>query len=210
MTNTCSQLIHDLSAYLDGELDAGRARQIDLHLAGCSGCSAELGRLERLRDLVVLADPASAAPAVNLEARVMRRIRTVRVGPSMLRWQLATAAMVCVAVGVGVIIGMTLNAGPPQVVSDLTPGIRDDRLQWRGPSTIGNDDIGIMFATLGQIDSGDIDAIIEGLVPAGAGDSERANQSLWYEYPVDEFIDTLTGTESEQLRGELYDYAIQG
>ncbi len=208
--NICSQIIRDLSAFLDGELDTDRARQIDLHLADCAGCSTELRRLERLRDLVILADPASAAPAVDLEAHVMRRIRTVRVGPSMLRWRLATAAMVCIAVGVGVIIGMALNGKSPQMVRGLPPDIGPARLQWRGSSTIGYDDVDVMFATLGQIESGDIDAIIAVLVPAGTAGSELVSEVLWYESPVDELIDTLTGMESEELRGELYSYAMQG
>jgi len=210
MTSVCTQIMRDLSAFVDGELDTDRARQIDRHMASCSGCSTELRRLERLRDLVIMADPASSAPTVNLEASVVRRIRTVRVGPSMLRWQLATAAMVCIAVGVGVIIGMGLNDESPQMVGDLPQGIGNTRVQWRGSSTIGDDDVDMMFATLGQIESGDIDAIIAVLMPAGTADSELTNQALWYESPVEELIDTLTGIESEELRGELYNYAIQG
>jgi anti-sigma factor RsiW len=34
----CSEVLEDLSAYVDGELDAARRAQIDTHLAGCDRC----------------------------------------------------------------------------------------------------------------------------------------------------------------------------
>lgn len=66
-----------LSAYLDGELPAERERAVEEHLAGCSGCRAELDGLrsvvERLRRLDRAAPPPvlgrSVARRVALESR---------------------------------------------------------------------------------------------------------------------------------------------
>jgi anti-sigma factor RsiW len=42
-----------LETYLHGELDAGRMRAVQLHLAGCNGCRKELKRLRLGADVVV-------------------------------------------------------------------------------------------------------------------------------------------------------------
>jgi len=214
MTKLCEHVMRDLSGYLDGELHADRVRRIEQHLAECSDCTVERRRLERLRDLVILSDPAQAAHEVDVERHVMRRVRAERVGRpiglSMLRWRLATAAMVCIAVAVGVIIGMTLNGEPPQIARIPQSNIQNAQLQWSRLPSVGNDDADMILRALGRIESGDVDTIIAVLVPAETGDSGLVNEALWYESSVDELVDTLTGTESTELRGKLYDYAIQG
>jgi len=215
VTKLCEHVMRDLSGFLDGELYAGRVRRIEQHLAaGCSDCTSELRRLECLRDLVILSDPAYAAPEVDVERHVMRRVRAERVGspigPSMLRWWLATAAMVCIAVAVGVIVGMALNGESPQMVSGMAPSGTDAGVELRGLPTIGDDDVDMIIRALGRIQSGDADTIIAVLMPAEIGDSELVNEALWYESPVDELVETLTGMERTELRGELNDYAIQG
>jgi len=214
VTKLCEHVMQDLSGYLDGELHTDRVRRIEQHLAECSDCTVELRRLERLRDLVILSDPAQSAHEVDVERHVMRRVRAERVGvpigPSTLRWRLATAAMVCIAVAVGVIIGMALNDESPQIARDVPSDIGVAPLQWSGLPAIGNDDVDLMFGALGRIESGDVDRIIAVLVPAGIGDSELVNKALWYELPMEELVETLTGAESTELRGELCNDAIQG
>ena len=34
-----------LHALIDGELDAGHAREVEAHIAGCAGCAAQLARV---------------------------------------------------------------------------------------------------------------------------------------------------------------------
>ncbi len=44
----CPEREPALHAYLDGELDEDAAVELDLHLAECAGCRAELERLDAL------------------------------------------------------------------------------------------------------------------------------------------------------------------
>jgi anti-sigma factor RsiW len=44
----CEAIKKSLGAWLDGELDAARGAEIQLHVQGCVSCSDEKGRLERL------------------------------------------------------------------------------------------------------------------------------------------------------------------
>ncbi|HEY1311585.1 MAG TPA: zf-HC2 domain-containing protein, partial [Pseudolabrys sp.] len=38
-----------LHALIDGELDAGHARELEAHFAGCVGCAAQLREFQELR-----------------------------------------------------------------------------------------------------------------------------------------------------------------
>ncbi len=203
MTNTCDQVREDLTAYVDDELGADRAAYVGRHCAECTVCGDELRRLERIRELVVSADPALAAPTVDLEPHVLRRIRAesgVRNAlPLLVRWRFATvAAAVCAALVVGVFIGMGLeNAGQPRQPGTppvMVTGDMTDPWEWL-VSTAAN---------------GDVDVIIGVLAPAETGDSELVDEALWYGSSVDELVERLTVPESEDLREELYAYAIQG
>jgi anti-sigma factor RsiW len=53
-------LVH---ALLDGELDAGHARELEAHLEGCPRCSAQLAAFRDLRQAIAAADLRLAAPA---------------------------------------------------------------------------------------------------------------------------------------------------
>ncbi len=71
-TRSCRDIRADLSAYLDGDLDAGLTGEIRDHLERCAGCRAELdllrltvGALHRLPDL-----PAPAAILSGVRARL--------------------------------------------------------------------------------------------------------------------------------------------
>ena len=44
---TCEEAEILLHALIDGELDAGHAREVEGHLAGCPSCAAALRRLSR-------------------------------------------------------------------------------------------------------------------------------------------------------------------
>lgn len=70
--SACPERHEDLSALLDGALEADEARALEEHLAGCAGCQAER---EALAHLVgqVRALPRRAAPA-HFGAAVMARV----------------------------------------------------------------------------------------------------------------------------------------
>jgi outer membrane lipoprotein-sorting protein len=68
----CQECQDELTAYLEGLLDEPRQSQIDLHVAECVACQAEL---QAVRELTVrLARHGLAAPAISLETAVMDRI----------------------------------------------------------------------------------------------------------------------------------------
>jgi anti-sigma factor RsiW len=63
---------HDISAYLDGELSEGRAREIELHFSQCSICLAEL--LEQKRLLCALDIAISSRPELELPKDFAKKI----------------------------------------------------------------------------------------------------------------------------------------
>ena len=58
---TCSEVLGDLSNYLDGDLDAAQKARVEAHVAGCSVCARFGARfatmLEDIRARVGLPDP---------------------------------------------------------------------------------------------------------------------------------------------------------
>jgi anti-sigma factor (TIGR02949 family) len=56
----CEVLIH---ALLDGELDAGHARDVEAHLAACPGCAGKLAAFRRMREVMAAANLKETAPA---------------------------------------------------------------------------------------------------------------------------------------------------
>lgn len=93
---SCEQGNALLHAYLDGELDAGRAADFERHLGGCVDCAAALDAQKTLRSALGRADLYARAPAA-LRQRVGKQLgaRTEPVAPRAMpawRW-LAVAAI---------------------------------------------------------------------------------------------------------------------
>jgi len=59
---TCDEAEILLHALLDGELDAGHARQVEAHVASCPRCAAELRALRRMQAALADADLRYKAP----------------------------------------------------------------------------------------------------------------------------------------------------
>ena len=66
---TCDEAKVLLHALLDGELDAGHAREVEAHIAGCPRCAAELAQFREMRDAMSGANLRFAAPAA-LRSRI--------------------------------------------------------------------------------------------------------------------------------------------
>jgi len=62
----CEVLLH---ALLDGELDAGHARDVEAHVAQCSGCAEKLTAFRAMRGVMATANLKEAAPA-SLRSRI--------------------------------------------------------------------------------------------------------------------------------------------
>ena len=66
---TCDEAEILLHALLDGELDAGHAREVEDHIAACPKCAAQLAAFRELSQAVAGADLRYAAPA-RLRSRI--------------------------------------------------------------------------------------------------------------------------------------------
>jgi anti-sigma factor RsiW len=98
----------DLTAYLDGALDAERRAQLERHLDGCAACRAERDRLA-WASVAIGALPAPPPPSPQFEARFYARLAAAeqparRPWPTAVRWRylvpLGAAAAFTVLFGV--------------------------------------------------------------------------------------------------------------
>ncbi|MBE3583160.1 MAG: zf-HC2 domain-containing protein [Limnochordaceae bacterium] len=65
----------ELSAWLDGELPAGRRRRIEDHVERCPFCAAEVASLGRVRSLVSRLDEIAPVPLDVRPERIWRKVR---------------------------------------------------------------------------------------------------------------------------------------
>jgi anti-sigma factor RsiW len=65
----CDEASVLMHALIDGELDAGHAREVEAHIVGCPDCAARLREFQDLRKLMTPANLRYAAPA-SLRARI--------------------------------------------------------------------------------------------------------------------------------------------
>ncbi|SCB12925.1 anti-sigma factor, TIGR02949 family [Bradyrhizobium shewense] len=66
---TCDEARILLHALLDNELDAGHAREVEAHIAGCPGCAAELAAQREMQRVLADTNLRYTAPA-SLRARI--------------------------------------------------------------------------------------------------------------------------------------------
>jgi anti-sigma factor RsiW len=66
---TCDEARVLLHGLLDGELDAGHAREVEAHVAGCPRCAAELAQFRAMREAMAGPNLRLAAPAA-LRSRI--------------------------------------------------------------------------------------------------------------------------------------------
>src|SRR3954467_15827572 len=66
---TCDEARILLHALLDNELDAGHAREVEAHIAGCPACAAEFAAQREMQRVLADADLRYTAPA-SLRARI--------------------------------------------------------------------------------------------------------------------------------------------
>ncbi len=70
---TCDEAAILVHALVDGELDAGHAREVEAHVASCARCAAELAAARELREALRHESPGYAAP-VSLRDRIDRAV----------------------------------------------------------------------------------------------------------------------------------------
>ena len=131
--------IHELSPlWHSGELDTASQKAFDAHVAGCSGCAADLreewSNDARLREAIA-AEPADTQA---IERGVMRRIARER----MLRWAIPAAAIAAVLVA-GILVRSRAAADSAVVAPVFADAARDHtnevvnqaRRRWRTDPT---------------------------------------------------------------------------
>jgi anti-sigma factor RsiW len=59
---TCDEAEILLHALMDGELDAGHAREVEAHIAGCAACAAKLAAYRQMSQAIAIADIKYTAP----------------------------------------------------------------------------------------------------------------------------------------------------
>jgi anti-sigma factor RsiW len=97
-----------LHAYLDGEMEPRAVSDLEVHLAGCAACAAELASLETLRTEIRRNAPRYAAPPA-LRARLAAIDRFAPVAePSRDRvgWAVAAALLLSFALGAAGMYGL--------------------------------------------------------------------------------------------------------
>ncbi|MBK3664459.1 anti-sigma factor [Bradyrhizobium diazoefficiens] len=78
---TCDEAKILLHALLDNELDAGHAREVETHVAGCLACAAELAAQRQMRRVLADTKLRYTAPA-SLRARIEASLPQARQQPS--------------------------------------------------------------------------------------------------------------------------------
>jgi anti-sigma factor RsiW len=78
---TCDEAKILLHALIDGELDAGHAREVEAHVATCPGCAAELAAYREMREAMSKADLRFTAPA-HLRERIEATLPKAAPAPS--------------------------------------------------------------------------------------------------------------------------------
>jgi len=76
---TCDEAEVLLNALIDGELDAGHAREVEQHVAGCQRCAATLAAYRQMNQAVASADLRYTAPAAlraRIEAVLPKEVRS--------------------------------------------------------------------------------------------------------------------------------------
>lgn len=119
---TCETAQTLLDAYVDGELDANHAAEVEQHIAGCSNCSAAWRHLLSLRGAVRESAPYYQAPPALAE-RIRSSLRSTgepqpKIFRPYWRWT-ALAACLLLAVSLGFNLFM-LRTRPQAPVPDRT------------------------------------------------------------------------------------------
>lgn len=123
----CEDVRVELSARLDGEVDAGTAARVDEHLRSCAACRAHETALQAVRRSIRLHAFEEEVP--DLTAAVMRRIHTeprASSGRDVFRFRVRIAAVAAAAAAL-VVFGATLpldTRGDVATATEISDNVR--------------------------------------------------------------------------------------
>ena len=120
---TCDEAEILLHALLDGELDAGHAREVEAHIAGCPNCAAQLAAYREMSKVVAGTDLRYAAPPRlrrRIEASLPQRQAQMRMPNrrSVLRGFAMGSAMSAIA-ATGLIAVVLRNDDEQRILSEV-------------------------------------------------------------------------------------------
>ena len=76
-TTKCKEVIHELSEYLDGELDAALAEELQRHLQDCEDCGIVVDTTRKTIEMYCNMEPAPLPPDVRrrLQRALEKKLR---------------------------------------------------------------------------------------------------------------------------------------
>jgi mycothiol system anti-sigma-R factor len=115
---SCQDVVRELDAYLDRELDSDAATVVRAHLSGCPDCRRRLAEREALGRLVRSAPyyPAPDRVRARVAARMSRSLQMRR----LVTW--AVAASLIVAIGGGIALRQSAITRGDTMVDDVVNG----------------------------------------------------------------------------------------
>jgi anti-sigma factor RsiW len=125
MKNECTRARDLIAAQLDGDLRAPQERELERHLALCSGCRGHLRRLRR--SLAILEALPRPEPSPAFVATTLRKARLACQAQQLRRWRLARfgslATIALAAVVVAVVRVSGLWKEPAQWLLSVAPAV---------------------------------------------------------------------------------------
>jgi len=127
---TCDEAETLLHALIDGELDAGHAREVEDHIAGCPRCAADLAVYREMSKAVAAADLRYTAP-LALRRRIEASLPQATPAPNrraVLRG-FAMGSAVSAMAATGLVAIVLRNDDTQRVESEVVSGRIQDRIR---------------------------------------------------------------------------------
>lgn len=105
---SCEAFSADLSAWIDGELPAARAAEVEAHVAACASCTAQAAALRRA-DAALRAIPLRDLPPDAL-AQIARRAARPAAHPARVRALRWVAGPAAAAAGIALYLALRTDA----------------------------------------------------------------------------------------------------
>jgi anti-sigma factor RsiW len=120
---TCDEAETLLHALLDGELDAGHARDVEAHIAGCPNCAAQLRDYRGMSQALSAANLRHTAPShlrLRIEATMPQTVSPTRLPNrrSILRG-FAMGSVLSAAAAAGIVVVVLRNDDEQRIMSEV-------------------------------------------------------------------------------------------
>ena len=117
----CDETSILMHALIDGELDAGHARELETHIATCAGCAARLREFHELRKMMTPASLRFAAPAelrASIEGKLPKPAAGVSSRRAVIKGFAGGAALSAIAAS-GVLVMVTRRDDDRRVLGEV-------------------------------------------------------------------------------------------